>query len=130
VPPLLLRLLPYAKAYWKEIAIVSLALMVFGKMQYDHRLMVRLYEEQATALQEQIDGLNAIHEEELRLKEEALESYRTTLEALEKNYVEEQERNNRTITERRRTIERQFSQNKEELANEIISSFNFEYVPM
>jgi hypothetical protein len=92
--------------------------------------MVRLYEEQATALQEQIDGLNAIHEEELRLKEEALESYRTTLETLEKNYVEEQERNNRTITERRRTIEKQFSQNKEELANEIISSFNFEYVPM
>jgi septal ring factor EnvC (AmiA/AmiB activator) len=130
MPPLLLKLLPYARAYWKEIAIVSLALMVFGKMQYDHRLMVRLYEDQAIALQEQIDGLNAIHEEELRLKEEAFESYRSTLEALEKNYLEEQERNNRTITERRRTIERQFSQNKEELANEIISSFNFEYVPM
>jgi hypothetical protein len=34
------------------------------------------------------------------------------------------------IDERRKNIEKKFSQNKEELANEIINSFNFEYVPM
>ena len=130
MPPIVLKLLPYAKAYWKEIAIVLLALVVFGKMRYDHRLMVKIYEEQAAALQEQIDGLNAIHAEELRKKEEALDNYRNTLEELEQNYLEEQERNQDIIDQRRKNIEKKFSQNKEELANEIISSFNFEYVPM
>lgn len=130
MPQLLIRLLPYAKTYWKEIAIVLLALVVFGKMRYDHRLMVRIYEEQAAALQEQIDGLHAIHAEELRKKEEALDNYRNTLEELEQNYLEEQERNQDLIDEKRKNIEKKFSQNKEELANEIINSFNFEYVPM
>lgn len=130
MPVWLLRLLPYAKEYWREILIIVLALGVFGKMRYDHRLLVKTYEEQAIALQEQIDGLNEIHEEELRQKEEALQSYRDSLEELEERYARERESNRETIDRRRERIEKQFSQNKEELANEIITAFNFEYVPM
>lgn len=130
MPQLLLRLLPYLKAYWKELAIICLAMAFLGKMRYDHRLLVKTYEEQAIALQEQIDGLNLIHAEELRKKEEALQAYRDSLEELEENYNREKRNNQRTIDRRRDQIEEQFSQNKEELANEIINSFNFEYVPM
>jgi hypothetical protein len=130
MPQLLLRLLPYASRYWKEIAIVVLALGIFGKMKHDHRLLIKTYEEQTIALQEQIDGLNAIHEEELRKKEEAMQNYKDSLEELEEIYLRERETNRETIDRRRETIERQFSQNKEELANEITRIFNFEYVPM
>jgi hypothetical protein len=130
MPQLLLRLLPYLKAYWKELAIICLAMAFLGKMRYDHRLLIKTYEEQTIALQEQIDGLNLIHAEELRKKEEALQAYKDSLEELEENYNREKRNNQKTIDRRRDQIEEQFSQNKEELANEIINNFNFEYVPM
>ena len=130
MPQLLLRLLPYLKAYWKEFAIICLAMAFLGKMRYDHRLLIKTYEEQTIALQEQIDGLNLIHAEELRKKEEALQAYKDSLEELEENYNREKRNNQKTIDRRRDQIEEQFSQNKEELANEIINNFNFEYVPM
>jgi len=130
MPQLLLKLLPYLKAYWKELAIICLALAFLGKMRYDHRLLIKTYEEQTIALQEQIDGLNLIHAEELRKKEAALQAYKDSLEELEKDYNREKRNNRKTIDRRRDQIEEQFSQNKEELANEIINNFNFEYVPM
>ena len=130
MPQLLLKLLPYLKDYWREIAIVCLAVGFFGKMKYDHRLLIQTYEAHAIVLQEQIDGLNLIHEEELRKKEEALQTYRDSLAALEEKYNREKKNNQKTIDRRRDLIEEQFSQNKEELANEVINIFNFEYVPM
>jgi hypothetical protein len=130
MPQLLLKLLPYLKAYWKELAIICLAMAFLGKMRYDHRLLIKTYEEQTIALQEQIDGLNLIHAEELRKKEAALQAYKDSLEELEKDYNREKRNNRKTIDRRRDQIEEQFSQNKEELANEIINNFNFEYVPM
>jgi len=107
-----------------------LAMAFLGKMRYDHRLLIKTYEEQTIALQEQIDGLNLIHAEELRKKEAALQAYKDSLEELEKDYNREKRNNRKTIDRRRDQIEEQFSQNKEELANEIINNFNFEYVPM
>lgn len=130
MPQLLLRLLPFVKSHWREIAIVVLTLTVFGKMRYDHKLLMQTYEQQNEALQEQIVGLQAIHAEELRKKEEALQNYREAVEELEEKYKEEKREHKESIKKEKERIKKQFSQNKEELANEITRLFDFEYVPV
>ena len=130
MPQLLLKLLPFVKSHWREIAIVVLTLTVFGKMRYDHKLLMQTYEQQKEALQEQIEGLQAIHAEELRKKEEALQSYREVVEELEEKYKEEKREHKESIKKEKERIKKQFSQNKEELANEITRLFDFEYVPV
>ena len=130
MPQLLLKLLPFAKSHWREIAIVVLALVVFGKMRYDHKLLMQTDEQQKESLQEQIEGLKTIHEEELRQREETLESYREAIEDLEEKYKEEKREHKESVKKEKERIKKQFSQNKEELANEITRLFDFEYVPV
>lgn len=130
MPQLLLKLLPFAKSHWREIAIVVLALVVFGKMRYDHKLLMQTYEQQRLALEEQIEGLQEIHAEELRKKEETLDSYREAVEELEARYKEEKREHKETVKRQKERIKKQFSHNKEELANEINRVFDFEYVPV
>ena len=127
---ILLKVLPFAKTHWREISIVVLAIVVFGKMRHDHRLLMQTYEQQRQALQEQIEGLKEIHAEELRKKEEALDSYREAVEELEDKYKEEKREHRESVKKDKERIKKQFSQNKEELANEINSVFDFEYVSM
>ena len=130
MPQLLLKLLPFVKSHWREIAIVVLTLTVFGKMRYDHKLLMQTYEQQKEALQEQIEGLQVIHAEELRKKEEALQRYREVVEELEEKYKEEKREHKESIKKEKKKKKKQFSQNKEELANEITRLFDFEYVPV
>ena len=76
----------------------------------------------------QIDSLREIHAEEIRQREEAIESYRSAMEEIEQNYLasvaelEEQREKNRA--ERIR----QFSQDREALSDEIINAYGFELV--
>jgi|TARA_R110002051_G_scaffold197754_1_gene265223 hypothetical protein len=130
-----LKVLAFIKKNWKEIAIIILLLTVIGKMRYDYRQLESAYEISQESLQNQIEGLQAIHAEELQKKEDALRVYRESMKTLEREYLEEKE-NIKTITEEKIVeIEveidnrKQFTENKQELADKIEDAFGFQYVP-
>ena len=131
----LLKVLGLAKKNWKEIAIIVLLLTVIGKMRYDYKQLENTYEASQQSLQNQIEGLQGIHAEELQRKEQALQNYRQALDLLEKEY--EKERGEITIVVDERIVEietiidnrKQFTENKEELAEQVTDTFGFQYVP-
>ena len=130
-----LKVLGLAKKNWKEITIIILLLTVIGKMRYDYKQLENTYEASQQSLQNQIDGLQDIHAEELERKEQALRTYREALELLERQYEEERGQIEIVVEERIVEIEttidnrRQFTENKEELAEQVTDTFGFQYVP-
>jgi len=130
-----LKVLGLAKKNWKEITIIILLLTVIGKMRYDYKQLENTYQASQQSLQNQIDGLQEIHTEELERKEQALQTYREALELLERQYEEERGQIEVVVEERIVEIEttidnrQQFTENKEELAEEITDTFGFQYVP-
>jgi len=130
-----LRVLAFAKRNWKEIAIIVLLLTVIGKMRYDYKQLESAYQTSQQSLQNQIDGLQDIHAEELERKEQALRTYREALELLERQYEEERGKIEIVVDERIVEIEtiidnrKQFTENKEELAEQVTDTFGFQYVP-
>jgi len=130
-----LKVLGLAKKNWKEITIIILLLTVIGKMRYDYKQLESTYEASQQSLQNQIDGLQDIHAEELERKEQALQTYREALELLERQYEEERGKIEIVVDERIVEIEtiidnrKQFTENKEELAEQVTDTFGFQYVP-
>jgi len=127
--------LTFVKRNWKEITIIVLLLAVIGKMRYDYKQLENTYEASQQSLQNQIDGLQEIHAEELQKKETALQTYRDALELLEREY--EQDRNKIEVVVEERIVEiettidnrKQFTENREELAEQVIDTYGFQYVP-
>ena len=130
-----LKVLGFAKKNWKEITIVVLLLAVIGKMRYDYKQLESAYQTSQQSLQNQIEGLQEIHAEELERKEHALRTYREALELLEREYDRERDQIEVVVEERIVEIEstidnrRQFTENKEELAEQVTDTFGFQYVP-
>ena len=130
-----LKVVYVAKKNWKEITIVILLLTVIGKMRYDYRQLENAYEASQQSLQNQIDGLQEIHAEELERKEHALKTYRYALELLEREYEQERDQIEVVVEERIVEIEttidnrKQFTENREELAEQVTDTFGFQYVP-
>lgn len=130
-----LKVLGVAKKNWKEITIIILLLTVIGKMRYDYRQLENTYEASQQSLQNQIDGLQEIHAEELERKEHALKTYRDALELLEREYDQERDQIEVVVEERIVEIEttidnrKQFTENREELADQVTDTFGFQYVP-
>ena len=104
-------------------------------MRYDYRQLENAYEASQQSLQNQIDGLQEIHAEELERKEQALQNYRDALDLLERQYEEERGKIEIVVEERIVEIEttidnrKQFTENKEELAEQVTDTFGFQYVP-
>jgi CII-binding regulator of phage lambda lysogenization HflD len=130
-----LKVLGFAKKNWKEITIIILLLTVIGKMRYDYKQLESAYQTSQQSLQNQIEGLQEIHAEELERKEHALRTYREALELLEREYDRERDQIEVVVEERIVEIEttidnrRQFTENKEELAEQVRDAFGFQYVP-
>ena len=93
----------FVKRNWKEITIIVLLLAVIGKLRYDYKQLENTYEASQQSLQNQIDGLQEIHAEELQKKETALQTYRDALELLEREY--EQDRNKIEVVVEERIVE-------------------------
>jgi len=130
-----LKALAFAKKNWKEITIIILLLTVIGKMRYDYRQLELTYETSQESLQNQIEGLQAIHAEELQKKEDALRVYRDSMETLEREYLKEKDNLKVIVEEKIVEIEieidnrKQFTENKQELADKVEGAFGFQYVP-
>ena len=115
--------------YWREILIIVLAGVVILKMRVDYNNLEAAHETTQKELQEQIIQLNEIHAEETVKKDKALQIYKSAMENLEKDFETQKKRNKELNKERKVKLERTFSHNKEEFANEINNIFGFEYVP-
>ena len=130
-----LKVLGFAKKNWKEITIIVLLLAVIGKMRYDYRQLENTHQTSQQSLQNQIDGLQEIHAEELERKEHALQTYRDALELLEREYEQERDQIEVVVEERIVEIEttidnrKQFTENRQELAEQVTDTFGFQYVP-
>jgi len=112
--------------YWRELLVVGSLLAVVIKTQLDYRALNKAYEISQQSLQEQVEGLQKIHEEELKKRDAALRSYRTTLEEIERGYLESQEEVERLKKQKRDRLEKSYSSNPEDLANEIVNTYGFE----
>ena len=130
-----LKVLGFIKKNWKEIAIIILLSTVIGKMRYDYKQLENTYEASQQSLQNQIEGLQEIHAQEIQRKEQALQTYREALDLLEAQYEEDRVKVEVVVEERIVEIEtaidnrRQFTENREELAEQVTDTFGFQYVP-
>ena len=122
------KILQFALKNWRELLIILCLSLVVIKTQIDHRALNKAYETSRAEMRLQIDSLREIHAEEIRQREEALQSYREAIEQIQENYLlSVAEVESQKEKERAENI-RQFSQDRETLSNEIIDAYGFELV--
>ncbi len=125
----------FCKKYWKELLLVTLLFGVFAKSHADYKRLEAAYQTLQDSLKNQIVTLKELHADELQRRDEALKNYQDTIEELERRHkLELDELNDETQDRREDIVEeiverKQFSENKEELAEKIQLTFGFEYVP-
>ncbi len=124
-----LQVVSLFRKYWKEILIIVLCTLVIGKMRVDYNKLEDTYEATQQELENQISQLNKIHAEEISRKNKVLAVYKSAMENLEKDFEDQKKKNKQISKERKATLEKQFSQNKEVLADEIGNTFGLKYVP-
>lgn len=122
------KILQFALKNWRELLVIFCLSLVTIKTQMDYRALNKAYETSRDEMELQINSLRDIHAEELRQREEALQSYRDAIERIQENYLQsqtelEKERENKT-----NEYVKQFSQDREALSNEIIDAYGFEFV--
>lgn len=114
--------------HWKELLLVVLSAAVIFKMQSDMNELQKAYEAARQSYEQQIEGLQDIHQEELRARQEALEKYEQEIERIQKEYKRDLENIEREIVRDRRELEENHSEAPQEVIDEVINQFGFEYV--
>ena len=120
--------LQFLVKHWKEILLLFLSAAIFFKMQSDMNELQKAYESAKISYETQIQGMQDIHSEELREREQALREYQDELERIEEKYREGlreiEEKTEEDIEELQEThVER-----PTEIIEEIERQFGFEYV--
>tara|TARA_R100001079_G_scaffold106671_1_gene74984 strand:- start:626 stop:1027 length:402 start_codon:yes stop_codon:yes gene_type:complete len=123
------KILDFVVNHWREIALVILALTIFAKMRYDYRQLEMAYEASERSLQEQIEGLQEIHKNEIDQREKALKDYRKMMEELELKLLERQREIEEGREEARERHIYEFTHDKESLAKFLEEEFGIVYVP-
>tara|TARA_B100000282_G_scaffold280652_1_gene241944 strand:- start:927 stop:1310 length:384 start_codon:yes stop_codon:yes gene_type:complete len=122
------KVLQFCLKNWKEILVVVSLLAVSVKTRMDYRALNKAYEISQEETKERIEALQYIHSEELARRDYAIEQYKDSLKELRETFEKSQRELEEERQKKTKQFEEQFSQDKEQLANEIISTFNFEYV--
>ena len=122
------KILAFCLKHWKEIGLVLLLLVVFGKSQYDMRSIIKAHEISEQSMRTQIENLKSFHAKELELRDAAIEKYQAELEALEEQYeIRLSEIENLTKAEKE-VIIREFTEDKEALIQRFIETYGLYYV--
>jgi hypothetical protein len=122
------KILAFCLKHWKEIGLVLLLLVVFGKSQYDMRSIIKAHEISEQSMRTQIENLKSFHAKELELRDEAIEKYQAELEALEEQYeIRLSEIESLTKAEKA-VIIREFTEDKEALIQRFIETYGLYYV--
>ena len=116
------------KKNWKETLIILSLLFGMGKMRLDYMRLEDMHETMRTSLQEQIAGLQHIHEEELRRRDAALRMYKEELQKIEKQYEKDLMIIEKDRQDRYEKYLHEFIEDPDQLAEDIYSLFGFEYV--
>ena len=116
------------KKNWKETLIILSLLFGMGKMRLDYMRLEDMHETMRTSLQEQIAGLQHIHEEELRRRDAALRMYKEELQKIEKQYEKDLMIIEKDRQDRYEKYLHEFIEDPDQLAADIYSLFGFEYV--
>ena len=116
------------KKNWKETLIILSLLFGMGKMRLDYMRLEDMHESMRTSLQEQIAGLQHIHEEELRRRDAALRMYKEELQKIEKQYEKDLMIIEKDRQDRYEKYLHEFIEDPDQLAEDIYSLFGFEYV--
>tara|TARA_R110002020_G_scaffold12402_1_gene45434 strand:+ start:1672 stop:2055 length:384 start_codon:yes stop_codon:yes gene_type:complete len=122
------KILQFAFKNWRELLVIFSLSLVSLKMRMDYNALNKAYEISKQETAERIEALQYIHSEELARRELALETYKDAMKELRDEYEKSQEDLENEKQKKTKEYERQFSQDKETLANEIINTFDFEYV--
>ena len=122
------KIAEFALKNWKEILIIFALSLVVVKTQMDYRAVIKAYETSKEEMQLQINSLRDIHAKEIEQREEALETYRDTIEQLQERYLQAQADLEEEKESKTRDYARKYSQDKEGLANEIMEAYGFELV--
>jgi hypothetical protein len=123
------KILAFCLKHWREIGLVLLLLVVFGKSQYDVRNIIKAYEVSQQSLKTQIEELQGIHAEELQQRDEALEEYRIRNEKLEMRYQDALIDLSNEIDKKKERVIRNYREDKEALIVQIEGIYGFTYVP-
>ena len=116
------------KKNWKETLIILSLLFGMGKMRLDYMRLEDMHESMRTSLQEQIAGLQDIHEEELSRRDAALRMYKEELQKIEKQYEKDLMIIEKDRQDRYEKYLHEFIEDPDQLAEDIYSLFGFEYV--
>ena len=122
------KILAFCLRHWKEIGLVLLLLVVFGKSQYDMRNVIKAHEVSEQSLKTQIETLQSLHADELELRDEALERYRRDIEELEQQYEERQAEIAGLTRIEKEVIIKEFKQDKALIAQRFIETYGLRYV--
>ena len=101
---------------------------IFFKMQSDMNEIQKAYDAARESFEQQIEGLQNIHQEELRQRQEAIERYETELQRIQEEYAKDLEKIEREVRRSERELESDHTEAPQEVINEIIEQFGFEYV--
>ena len=123
------KILAFCLKYWKEIGLVLLLLVVFGKSQYDMRNIIKAHEVSQNSLKTQLQELQGIHADELQQRDEALEKYKQRNEELEEKYQDALTDLSVEIDKRKKNVIRKYRDDKESLIKQIENTYGFTYVP-
>lgn len=122
------RILSFCLKYWKEIGLVILLLVVFGKSQYDMRNIIKAHETSEQSLRTQIETLRSLHSEELRIRDEAIERYQKDIKEIEEKYKNRLDEIEGLTEVEIDVIIKEFKEDKELLAERFVETYGFKYV--
>ena len=122
------KILAFCLKHWKEIGLVLLLLVVFGKSQYDMRNIIKAHEISEQSMRTQIENLKTFHAKELELRDEAIEKYQAELQALEEQYEIRLVEIETLTKEEKAIIIKEFTEDKEALIQRFIDTYGLYYV--
>jgi len=122
------KILAFCLKHWKEIGLVLLLLVVFGKSQYDMRSIIKAHEISEQSMRTQIENLKSFHAKELELRDEAIEKYQAELQALEEQYEIRLVEIETLTKEEKAIIIKEFTEDKEALIQRFIDTYGLYYV--
>ena len=123
----------YVKKHWKELLLIVSLFTIVGKSHMDYKRLEKAYETSQNSLKNQIVSLKELHANELALRDQALKDYQETIKKLEKRHEDQlQDLEDSTSKEQVEIVKeivtrKQFSENKDELADKLKAEFGFEY---
>jgi len=122
------KILAFCLKHWKEIGLVLLLLVVFGKSQYDMRNIIKAHEISEQSMRTQIENLKSFHAKELELRDEAIDKYQAELQALEEQYEIRLVEIETLTKEEKAIIIKEFTEDKEALIQRFIDTYGLYYV--